>query len=67
MDYRSNEAIAAPRHRFDEPGIFRRISERRPQLPHGRVQGVVEFHEGLVRPKLLANLVARDNLTRLIQ
>src|ERR1700688_2011420 len=56
------ETISSPCQRLDIPGTGCRIAQGLPQLVHCGVQAVVEIHESVGRPELLAQLLARDHI-----
>ena len=56
-----DEAIAAPRQRFDEPGPIGRIAQRLAQPADRRVQAVLEVDEDLVAPQPPTQRVPRDD------
>ena len=60
--HRRDESVSAPRQGLDVPRTRRRISQGLPQFVHGRVQAVVEVHEGVGRPQFLAHLLACDHV-----
>jgi hypothetical protein len=62
-----NESISPPRERLDVARTGRRISQGFPQLVHGRIQAVIEIHEGVSGPQFLAHLLASDQVTAALQ
>jgi hypothetical protein len=48
-------------------GTLGRVFQRVTELLDGRVEAVVEVHEGVTRPELLPQLLTRDQLTRPLQ
>src|SRR5262245_15667497 len=48
--HRSDEAIAAPRHRLDKTWAGWRIAQYVPQSGHRAVETLVKFHESTFRP-----------------
>jgi hypothetical protein len=52
---------------FYKTRVVRRIAQRSAQLVDSGVQAVLEVHKGVGRPKLLAQLLARDDVARLLQ
>ena len=64
---RRDEAISTPCQGFDEPWIVGRIAQRLAQFRHGGIHAVVEVHEGILRPQLLLQFLARHDLARMLQ
>lgn len=62
-----DESVAAPRNRLYETRAFGRIAEGVTELLDRCIQTIVEVHEGVARPQLLFQFLARENLPRLFQ
>jgi hypothetical protein len=60
----SDEAIAAPRQRLDEPRAMRVVAQRRPDGGDAEVQAPIEIDEGVVPPQMAFQLVARHHGSR---
>ena len=58
----SDEAIAAPRERFDIPGPLGGVAQRIPQPFHSGVDTVIELDDHAVRPKALPDVFACHDL-----
>jgi hypothetical protein len=63
----ADEPVAAARHRLDELRLVGVVAERRAQPLHGGIQAVLEIHEGAGRPQPLANAVAGDHVSGLLE
>ena len=61
-----DEAVAATRQGFDEPGAVGGIAERRPQLRDGDVEAPLEVDEGLITPQPSPQFVTRHELARML-
>jgi hypothetical protein len=61
------KAATAARHRLDVTRLLGRFRQRVAQPSNGIVDRRVEFDHGLVRPKLIANLVSQHQLARVRQ
>src|ERR1700730_2041249 len=61
--HRCYEAISAPRKGLDIARTGGRIAQDLAQFINGGVQAVVEIHEGIGGPELLAQLFARDDIS----
>jgi hypothetical protein len=64
---RSNEAIATARQSLDKPGVISCISQDIPQPVHCFVQIVIEIHVGICRPEFVAQLIAADQFSSVVQ
>lgn len=64
MLYRSQETITAAWKRLNVDGSFGGLSEAVAKSFDGRIQGMVEIDESVLRPELPAQLLARDKFTR---
>src|SRR5581483_11629152 len=62
-----DKAIAAPRHRLNEAGSDRVVSQGEPETADGRVQAVLEIDERALRPEAATQFFARDDLPRVLQ
>src|SRR6266404_989356 len=65
--YGGHEAVASASKSFHETRIFRGVSKSVAQAFDRGVQPVVEIHEGVCRPKPVAQFFARDYLSRFLQ
>jgi hypothetical protein len=65
--HRHDEPIPASRQRLDKSRVIGGIAERFPQLIDRRIQAVVEIHEGVGRPALIAKFFACDHFARPLQ
>jgi hypothetical protein len=65
--YRSDEPVAAPRHRLYVSRFVRRFPERLPQLLDGGVDAVVKLDDGVVWPELLSDFFAQNDFARIFQ
>ncbi len=63
----ADEPVAAPVQRLDEPRTIGVVAERRPQTFDRGVQPVLEVDERAFRPQALPQLVARQDLARLLE
>src|SRR5208282_6191579 len=61
------KAITPAMQGFYKTRVVCLIAQRSAQLIDGGVQTVLEVHKCVGRPKLLAQLLARDDLARLLQ
>jgi hypothetical protein len=57
-------AVASSGQSLNKLWIVGRIAERQSQPSYGGIDAVVEFHNGVVRPKFTADFVARHQITR---
>src|SRR6266849_11037518 len=64
---RCEEAIATARQGFHESRIFRRITQRLPQLIYCLIQAMIEIDERVGRPKLAAQFLPSNYLAGLLQ
>ena len=58
---RHQEPVAAPRQRFDEPRGVRGIAQHLTDLADAEVQSLLEVHERVAAPHVIADLVARHD------
>ncbi len=58
-----DEPVAASRNSFDESGITGIIAKSLSDLEYRHSQALVEFNEGILRPKSISNLFPRNNLS----
>jgi hypothetical protein len=65
--YGGDETVASAGESFHETRILRGVSESVAQPFYRGVQTVVEIHEGVCRPKPVAQFFARDYLSRFLQ
>jgi len=65
--HRIDKSVAAARHCFDIARLFSRFPEDIAQSPDRRIDAVVEFDHGLIRPKPIAYLLSQDDLTGVFQ
>ena len=65
--HRSDEPVTTPREGLDVTGGLGRVAQRLPQLPHRRVEAVVEVDERVRRPELLPQLLSGHHLARALQ
>ncbi len=63
----TQKAVPPPCHGFDITRIVGRFPERVAQLLNGGVDAVIELHDGVVRPKAEANLLAQHHLAGMLQ
>jgi hypothetical protein len=63
----SNETITALGKGFDEARLIRFVVQGLAQFLDGRIQAMVEIHEGVFGPKPLAKLFSRHYLAGLLQ
>ena len=59
---RHQEPVAAPRERLDEPRGVRRVAEHLANLPDAEVQPLLEVHERVAAPDVIADLGAGHDL-----
>ena len=64
---RGDETIAPSRDRLHKTRRLGRVTERVAQPSDRRVQPVLEIDEGVLRPETLAELLASDELARLLE
>ena len=62
--YRHHQTVPAPPQRLHKLRLLGRIAQRDAQLFDCRVDGVLEFHDCIVWPKLGANLFSSHDFTR---
>src|SRR5262245_7290028 len=62
-----DEAVTAAMQRFDEARAVGVVAEHRAEPLHGGIQPVLEVHERAVRPETIAQLVARQQLARMLE
>jgi len=62
--HRCYEPVAAARHGLDEPGALGRVSQDLADPVDGLVHALVEVHEDVRRPQLLAQLLTGHDLAR---
>jgi hypothetical protein len=60
---RYQEAITAPRQSLDEDGLVRSIAQRNAQLHDGRIDASIKLDNCAVGPEMLADFVARNQVT----
>ena len=58
-----DEAVAAAGNGFDEPGVAGIIPKSFSDLEYRHSQALIEFDEGILRPKSVPNLFPRNNLS----
>jgi hypothetical protein len=58
-----DEPVAPAGNGFDESGVTRIIPKSFPDLEYRNSQALVEFDEGILRPKSVPNLFPRNNLS----
>jgi hypothetical protein len=63
----SNKTIAPAGYGLDEGGILGVILQRYPQTFYRGVDAVLELDHGAVRPKMLLDLLPRNDLARPLQ
>jgi hypothetical protein len=66
LDWR-NEAVAMTGKRLDPARGVGRIAQRIAEPPDGGVNAVLEFHDGVVRPKPLLQFLPRDHFPRVLE
>src|SRR6185436_7239692 len=60
--HRHHEPVAAARQRLDEPRRVSRIAQRLTNLADAEVQPLLEVHERIAAPDVIADFPARDDL-----
>ena len=63
----TEEAISAARHGFDIARLVSRFAHHVAELLDGGVDAVIEFHDGVVRPKAKTDLVAQHHFAGMFQ
>ena len=63
----SDEAVAVPRLRLYESGLFGRIAQRIAQLPDAVVQTLFKIDEGVGGPNLALKFIAGDEFSGMFQ
>ena len=59
---RSNEAVAVAGDGFDEPRIFRGVTESLAETHDGGIETVIEVNKGVARPETFAKVFAGDEI-----
>ena len=65
--HRGDEPVTPPREGLDVTGGLGRVAQGLPQLPHGRVEAVVEVDERVRGPELVPQLLSGHHLARPLQ
>src|SRR5205809_7946068 len=64
---RGDEPVTPAREGLDVTGGLGRVAQGLPQLPHGRVEAVVEVDERIRWPELVPQLLSGHHLARTLQ
>ena len=67
LRHRGDEPVTPPREGLDVTGGLGRVAQGLPQLPHRRVEAVVEVDERVRRPELVPQLLSGHHLARALQ
>ena len=67
LGQRGDEPVTPAREGLDVAGGLGRVAQGLPQLPHGRVEAVVEVNERIRGPELVPQLFSAHHLARALQ
>ena len=65
--HRNQKSISPTRESFDEPGIIGIVPQRFAQSVDRFIQPLLEIDERILRPELIVQFLAGDDLTRLLK